>query len=192
MFEYLGVLIAVILGLALTHLVRGLAKLIHERRTVKIWWPHVLWTINMMIYVLAIWFGMYWWNTLKEWSILEFFFIAAYCTVMFLLASLLYPPEFPDHLSCERHFFDNKQWFFSILIAAYLLDIPETLVKGAAHLRAVPREYIFYVPAILLIAVVGMISNNRRVQAALPVAWLAATLAYLLLETQMNTIVAAG
>jgi hypothetical protein len=34
MFEYLGILIAVILGLALTHLVRGLAKLIHERRTV--------------------------------------------------------------------------------------------------------------------------------------------------------------
>jgi hypothetical protein len=33
--EYLGVLIAVILGLSLTHLLRGLSKLIHMRRTIN-------------------------------------------------------------------------------------------------------------------------------------------------------------
>ena len=183
MFEYLGVLIAVILGLALTHLVRGLAKLIHERRKVRVWWPHVLWSINMIIYVLGIWFGMFWWNSLKVWSIQEFFFIASYCTVIFLLASLLYPPEFPDHLSCERHFFDNKSWFFGIQFLAFLLDIPETVAKGTAHLRDMPREYVFYIPVILGICVIGLANNNRRVQAALPVAWLIATLSYLTLTS---------
>jgi hypothetical protein len=183
MFEYLGVLVAVILGLALTHLVRGLAKLIHERRSVLVWWPHVLWSINMIIYVLGIWFGMFWWNGLKEWSIQQFFFIAGYCTVIFLLASLLYPPEFPDHLSCERHFFDNKAWFFGIQFLAFLLDIPETVVKSTAHLRDVPREYVFYIPVILIICVIGLASNNRRIQAALPIAWLAATLSYLTLTS---------
>ena len=182
MFEYLGVLIAVILGLALTHLVSGLARLINERRTVRVWWPHVLWSVNMIIYVLGIWFGMFWWNSLKEWSIQEFFFIATYCTVIFLLASLLYPPEFPDR-SCERHFIDNKKWFFGIQFLAFLLDIPETLAKSTAHLRDVPREYVFYIPIILGFCVIGLVSNNRRVQAALPVAWLVATLSYLTLTS---------
>jgi hypothetical protein len=54
----LGVLIAVILGLSITHLLRGLSKL----------------------------------NT---WSVEGFFAIAAYCSVMFVLSSMLYPPDFP-------------------------------------------------------------------------------------------------
>ena len=49
MFEYLGVLIAVILGLSLTHLLRGLSKLIHLRRTCRVYWVQVVWTINILI-----------------------------------------------------------------------------------------------------------------------------------------------
>ena len=126
---------------------------------------------------------MFWWNSLKVWSIQEFFFISSYCTVIFLLASLLYPPKLPEHLSCERHFFDNKSWFFGIQILAFLLDIPETVAKSTAHLRDVPREYAFYIPVILGICVIGLATDNRRVQAALPVAWLVATLSYLTLTS---------
>ena len=32
-FEYLGVLLSVILGLGLTHLLAGLSKIIHHRKT---------------------------------------------------------------------------------------------------------------------------------------------------------------
>jgi uncharacterized membrane protein len=69
MFEYLGVLIAVILGLSLTHLLRGLVKLIHMRRTIKPYWVQVVWTVNILLYVLAVWWGMFWWNRLESWSI---------------------------------------------------------------------------------------------------------------------------
>jgi hypothetical protein len=36
-----GVLIAVILGLSLTHLLRGLSKVIHMRRTIKPYWVQI-------------------------------------------------------------------------------------------------------------------------------------------------------
>jgi len=188
MFEYLGILIAVILGLALTHLVRGLAKLIYMRRTAKIWWPHVLWTVNIMIFVLVLWWGMFWWNNLHEWTILEFFFIATYCTTLFLLASMLYPPEFPQRMDCERYFLDNKKWFFGIQIVAWLLDVPETLAKSFTHLRDVPPQYIVYIPAMLAICAIGIASNSRRVQGFLAVAWLVATLSYVTL-TSLDKIV---
>lgn len=125
MFDYLGVLVAVILGLSLTHLLRGLSKLIQQRRTVKPYWVHVVWTINILIYVLAIWWGMFWWTKLQVWTIEEFFYIALYCIVLFMLASMLYPAESPHDLDCEEYFFANKSWFFGIQLAAWLLDIPE-------------------------------------------------------------------
>jgi len=103
MFEYLGVLIAVILGLSLTHLLRGLSRLIHMRRTVKPYWVQIVWTVNILIYVLAVWWGMFWWNRLQAWSIEEFFAIAAYCVVLFMLSSMLYPPECPVDL-CHPDF----------------------------------------------------------------------------------------
>jgi hypothetical protein len=189
MFEYLGILIAVILGLALTHLVRGLSKLIHTRRTAKIWWPHILWTINILIFVLGAWWGMFWWNGLREWTIQQFFFITTYCTTLFLLASMLYPPECPDDIDCERHFLDNKNWFFGIQIVAWLLDVVETIAKSVSHLRDVPPQYVAFIPAMLAICIMGMVSKSRRVQAFLAVAWPAVVLSYLTL-TALDKIVA--
>jgi hypothetical protein len=183
MFEYLGVLIAVILGLSITHLLRGLSKLIHLRGTVKIYWVHVVWTVNILIYVLGVWWGMFWWNKLNTWTIEEFFGIAAYCSVMFMLSSMLYPPDFPNDLNFEDYFFKNKSWFFGFGILAFLLDIPETLSKGIGHLRDVPMQYAFYIPAILIICVTGMYSKSRRLQGVLCIAWLLATVCYVTLTT---------
>jgi uncharacterized membrane protein YfhO len=189
MFEYLGILIAVILGLALTHLVRGLSRLIHNRRTAKIWWPHALWTVNILIFVLGVWWGMFWWNSLHEWTIQQFFFIAGYCTILFLLSSMLYPPECPDDIDYERYFLDNKNWFFSIQLVAWLFDIAESLAKDATHLRNVPPQYVAFFPVVLAICVTGLVSKNRRVHAFLAVAWLVAVLSYLTL-TALDKIVA--
>ena len=189
MFEYLGILIAVILGLSLTHLLRGLAKLIHLRRDAKIYWVHIVWTVNMLIYVLAVWWGMYWWTHLHDWTILEFFFIAGYCTVLFMLASILYPTECLPGEDFEHYFYANKSWFFGTQILAFLLDIPETLAKAGAHQREVPLEYFIFIPLILAINVAALVTDKRRIHAVLCVAWLAVMIWYLTF-TSIDTIIA--
>ncbi len=133
-------LIAVILGLSLTHLLRGLSKLIHMRRTIKPYWVQIVWTVNILVYVLAVWWGMFWWNKLESWSIEEFFAIAAYCSVLFMLSSMLYPPEFPNDLDFKDYFFTNKSWFFGILILATLLDVPETATQNLINPEAAGRS----------------------------------------------------
>ncbi len=188
MFDYFAVLISVILGLALTHVLRGLAKLIQMRREVKPYWVHVLWSFNVIIWVLAIWWGMFWWRGLQEWTVEWFYFMAAYAILQFMWASMLYPPEFPDGLDCEDHFFSNRYWFFGIQSAVLLMDIPETLVKGAEHLRAVPHQYLFLSASLLAITLVAMLSSRRRVHALLSIAWLVATLGYLFFIPLMSRI----
>jgi hypothetical protein len=183
MFDYLGVLISVVLGLALTHVLRGLAKLIQLRHEVRPYWVHVLWTANVVIYVLGIWFGMYWWKGLEVWTVEWFFFIAGYAVVIFMWASMLYPPEFSSGLQCEAYFFGNRRWFFGFQLAVVLLDIPETLYKQTTHLRMVPSQYIVVIPAFLIITLAGLLSGNRRLHAVLPIAWLVTILSYLFLTS---------
>jgi hypothetical protein len=178
-FSYLGVLISVIFGLALAHLLRGLSKLIQIRQTVRIYWVHVLWTFNLLLYVLGLWWGMYWWNNLQEWTTELFLFLTSYSIVVFVMSSLLYPAEFPADMDFEDYYYRNHRWFFGLLTLASVLDIPETLLKGAANLRAVPPQYVLFVPTIITIAAIGTLSRDRRVHALLAVAWLAAMLAYM-------------
>jgi hypothetical protein len=190
MFDYLAILICVIFGLALTHLLLGASRLIQIRHGVRFYWVQLVWTLNVTLYLLAVWWGMFWWKHLTDWTIQQFFFLTFYSIVLFLLASMLFPHECGDGLDCEEHFFRNKSWFFGIQLFAFLLDIPETLSKSYAGLRGVPHEYLVFLPLMLAINVIGLVSKNRRVHGALAVLWLLAFVVYCT-TTSMDRIVAA-
>ena len=190
MFDYLGILISIILGLALTHLLMGLSRLIQSPRTVRIYWVQIVWTANVLIYVLAVWWGMFWWKHLQAWTVQQFLFLSAYAIVLFMLASMLFPHEWKEDVDFEQHFFRNKTWFFGIQLLAFLMDIPETLAKSADHLRDVPREYLVFLPVMIGFNVIGLVTANRRIHAVLGVTWLAVFVAYITL-TALDKIVAA-
>ncbi len=183
MFDYFGVLISVIMGLALTHLLRGLGRLMQLRHEAQPYWVHIVWTVNALIYVLAIWWGMYWWKDLQDWSAAWFFFIAAYAIVLFMWAYMLFPQEFSPDVNFESYFYANRRWLFGIQTFMCLMDIPETLRKGAMHLRPTPAPYPLFIASLLLISVVGLVTSRRRVHAVLCVAWLVIVLCYMFLST---------
>ena len=96
MFDYFGVLISVIFGLALTHLLRGLGRLIQKRHETRLYWVHIVWTINLVLFVLAIWWGMYWWKGLQDWTIGLFAFISGYAVVISCGRTCCIRPSFPQ------------------------------------------------------------------------------------------------
>lgn len=183
MFEYIGVLISVILGLGMTHLAVGMSKLIQERETVRHYWVHILWTLNVLIHILAIWWGMYWWNDLPEWTVFQYLFITVYSVVLFLLAAMLYPWDMSKNEDFRDYFFRNRVWFFSIMLVAWLIDIPETLFKSTSSLRETPTDYAFFISSLLVICCVGIVTANRRVHAVLPFAWMLIVVGYLSFTT---------
>jgi hypothetical protein len=171
-FEYLGVLISVIMGLGITHLAIGASKLVQNRDQCKPYVPHSLWAIAILVYILIIWWGMYWWSNHTNWSAFEFLFITLYALTLFFLSALLFPHDMDRDIDIEAYFFKQRRWFFSALIVAWLLDIPETMLKGAAGLRDVPAAYGFFIASHIGIATVGLITENRAVHFALPIVWL--------------------
>ena len=50
LFEYLGILISVVMGLGITHLLIGVSKTIHLRRTLRIYWVHSVWSVNLLFF----------------------------------------------------------------------------------------------------------------------------------------------
>lgn len=171
-FEYIGVLISVIMGLAITHLAVGASKLIQNRDTARLCLPHALWTLNVLLYILMIWWSMFWWSGLEDWSAFYYLGITLYAIVLFLMSAMLYPYDMEKDIDIEAYFFKNRGWFFALMVVAWLLDIPETLAKDITDLRAVPPRYLVFALSMIGLAIIGIATPNRQVHTALPIAWL--------------------
>lgn len=182
-FEYLGVFISVVLGLGVTHVLTGVSKTIHHRETIRAYWVQLVWAGNTLVYIIAVWWGMFSWSSLGQWSFFQFLFIITYAIALFLLASLLFPWDLPSDLDFRRHFYSNRRWFFGILFVARSLDIPETLVKAQGGIRALPPAYVAWVSVLLILAAIAIWTPNRRYHAFYAVFWLVWVLGYVSLNT---------
>jgi hypothetical protein len=182
-FEYIGVLVSVIMGLGITHLATGATKLIQHRDQVKFYLPHTLWTVNVLVFILLIWWGMFWWSGHEKWYAYEYLFITLYAIVLFFLSSMLYPWDMDKDIDVREYFFRNRLWFFGALLLAWCLDIPETMLKAYAGLRPLPQEYFLFVGLHIAIAVIGLSTRRHLVHLVLPILWFMLTVYYVLLST---------
>ncbi len=179
LFEYLGLLISVVMGLGITHLLTGVSKVIQHRDTVRIYWVHIVWTANILLYIVVIWWGLFWWSKLPEWSFFEFLFVTLYAITLFLLAALLYPWDIPSDFDFREYFLENRVWFFGLQAIAWCIDVPETLLKADMGLRDLPQHYLFFFATMFLLCLVGAFTRNRRYHGFFAVFWLCALLSYL-------------
>ena len=61
MFEYLTVFISVIVGLAITSLFTNVIRVIHGRHRAVVYWPRLVWALNIFAWTIA-----FWWFTLAH------------------------------------------------------------------------------------------------------------------------------
>lgn len=178
-FEYLGVILSVIMGLGVTHILAGVSKTIHHRKTVKFYWVQTLWAFNILIYIVSIWWGMFWWSGQADWTYFQFLMLILYAILLFLSASLIFPWDFADDFDFEAHFYDTRPWFFAVLASAWTIDIPETVAKSDGGLRGLPEAYLAFVISHIVLSVAAAIWPNRLFHKVYAVAWLVFTVGYL-------------
>ena len=161
----------------------GASKVIQHRDSIRFYWVHAAWTVNVLIYILVIWWGMFWWSSLAEWTFYQFLFVTLYAIVIFLLAAMLYPWDVATDFDYEAYFFKNRAWFFGLFVVAWCIDVPETILKAGMGLRELPQGYLFFISAIAALSLVAAITGNRRFHGIFAVLWLLMMLAYLGLTT---------
>ncbi len=182
-FEYLGVILSVIMGLGVTHILAGLSKTIHQRKTIKPYWVQSLWAVNVLIYIVTIWWGMFWWSAQEEWSYFLFLLLILYAIFLFLAASLIFPWDFPDDFDFEHHYYETRPWFFSVFAMAWCIDIPETMTKSATGLRGLPDAYLAMVIPQLTLSVVAAVWPNKTYHKIYAIFWPVFTVGYLSITT---------
>jgi len=157
-FEFLSVLISILIGFGLTHLLSGLGRAFHFRLKNKMDAVHIAWTTTIFfVFVLNWWIFLLWRDT-GTWTFPTFFTIVLWTISMYTLALALYPPHLPEDVSYRDLFETNRTWFLSMFTIMCLLDI---LVTGQRE-GAIPELfYLAFVGHYALIGAIGIVFRNR-------------------------------
>jgi len=179
-FEYVFVLASVIIGLAITHLLQGVAGVIQQRDGKPLYWVHLVW-VGFMFLTLAFW---WWWEfrfqQVQTWTFPIYFFVLLYAVLMYVICAMLFPRDLDGFESWKDYHYARRGWFFGLAVVAQPMDVMDTWLKGSEHLAALGAEYWIAKAVIVAGYVVAIAWRNERYHAAFALASVAYQLSYVL------------
>jgi hypothetical protein len=131
-FEYITVLISIILGLGITQIISGIADLIHNSSRVRIYWPHLLLILLVFFLHVQEWWAIYDLKTHGAWRLPVFLFVSLYPINLFILARILFPTGITESvIDLKKFYYENfRKFYFFILLLAAVSAIENIFVHG--------------------------------------------------------------
>jgi hypothetical protein len=163
-FEYLAVLVSLILGLGITHLLSGVGRMIHRRGQYKLDAAHLLWTAATFWILILNWWVFFESRRFEEWSFSLFLIVIVWAVLFFLMAVVLYPPDMSEGEDYAAVFERNRTWFLGLFVASSVSDIALTASRGDI---LEPPTYLPFVVHLAVLGALGIVIKSRRFQVAL-------------------------
>jgi hypothetical protein len=115
-FEYIAVLVSIILGLGVTQIITGVAHFIHTGNKVKVYWPHLLMIIIVFLFHLQEWWVFWEYKDIKVWKMSTFLFVLLYPITLFVQARLLFPfDNFDEETDLRLFYYENYRYYFLLI-----------------------------------------------------------------------------
>ncbi len=171
-YEYLTVFVSVILGLAVVHLLSGVSLILDTRVRERVDWIHAVWTANVFITTLLVWWFNFSLTAVQEWTLLHFLNLVAYSVVLYLMSGLLYPVKGAEIIDFRAHFECNRPRFFMVWLAFQAVDFAHAALVNQALGSGWDPLRLVALGAFAVAFAIGIRSNNRAFHGALAIAWL--------------------
>jgi hypothetical protein len=161
-FEYLSVLVSIIIGLALTQLLSGLARLIQLRRRIAMHATTLCWIAILFLVDIQVWWVAFERRDSHEWMFFAFLLYLLIPICVFLLSYLVLPDlGDEDNADLRANFEDNQPWFFGLLAALPAVSLLEQgLREGGLALDVDLGVRV----VLVVLALVAMRVRNARFQ----------------------------
>jgi len=148
----------------MTRVLGGVGDMLQARSRHRIYWVHVVWIVNLFLFLVIAWWIFYRWRDQQPWNFYLFLFVLISPTVLYLASLLLFPREgnVDTAIDYKAHYYANHRAFF-ILFALFIpVDILDSLLKGLPHFLSLGPIYfasgIFYFTGLIIAAV----TRNER------------------------------
>ncbi|NJN42625.1 MAG: hypothetical protein HC811_10740 [Flammeovirgaceae bacterium] len=169
-FDYVTILISIILGLGIAQLVTGVADIIHQQERLRLYWPHILWIPIIFFLIIQEWWDIYGLREYDTWRLPVFLFISLYPIALFILTRLLFPLSLTEnsHLDFKHFYYKNYRRFFIVVVLT-------AFISGLENIFIADRGIEGILFQIIIIIVLSFIAfrkiENEFVHKIIVLAW---------------------
>jgi len=160
-FEYAAVLVSIIVGLALTQILRGVGRIVTTPDGPSPYWIHLAWTLFMFVFITG-----FWWFEINlrdvAWNQSIYYVWIIYATLLYFTCLILQPSDSIGISSYKEYFYRNRGWFFGLIIAWSLWDFVDTFVKGTSHFSELGVVYLTTMTIRIVGCSIAIATRNER------------------------------
>ncbi|HEY5972222.1 MAG TPA: hypothetical protein VIT22_09645 [Pseudoxanthomonas sp.] len=169
LYLHVRILLGMVVGLALTHLLRNFARIIDRPQRHKIYWVHALWACFMFLYLLHFWWWEFRLSHLLQWTFVLYLFVTLYALLLYLLCAVVFPEDMASHDGYRDYFFARRKWIFGLLALVFAVDLCDTWIKGEDYFHSFGLEYPMRNSLYIVGSLVAIATRNRWYHAAFAV-----------------------
>jgi hypothetical protein len=161
-FDYLSVLISIVLGLAIANVLSGLASIIAARRLIDFYWPPVAWAVWLFFIAVQHWWAQWGVRHTQQWTFIDFWLLLLTPVDLFLLSALILPQyRHGEKIDLSEWYFHNRVWFFAIVLFLPILAVAEELVRSG-HMSSLVN--LTFLIAFEIVAFCALLLKSKKAQ----------------------------
>jgi hypothetical protein len=163
LFEFLMILVSVVIGLGITEILTGWANLLRVREGVRFYWLHILFQFGVFFALLQQWWELWDMEGVGEITFVAVLTVLTPPVLLFLIAHLLFPSR-AENADLEEYYYRQSPLLWSLVIAGTVVGtfVPPLVfgyrILHPANLSGIPM---------LVICVILASSKSHRVHALL-------------------------
>lgn len=161
-YQHVVVVMSIVLGLAVTQLLRGIAQLYRTRKRVRPYWLHGAWIVLLVLFSLLLWWTYWNYRSIAEWDFFRFVLYLSPTIVFYFLTALVIPDPADPVNDLKQYYFANRVGFFgTFAVYGVLAGVTAVTVRG---LSVLDTSNVFRL-ALVLLMLLAMRSASERVHA---------------------------
>ena len=116
-FEFITVFVSLIVGFALSHILRAVSDLYEIRERVKPYWLNSLWVVTVIMWSIFTWWGLWMLSVDRiDWTYAQYWFLVMNVSSIYFFTTLVLPKATDDGtIDLEKHYYSVHKAFFSIV-----------------------------------------------------------------------------
>lgn len=159
-FSYLSVLISVILGLAVTQILKGFRGILLSRARVRIYWPVIAWAALLLLICFQHWWSMFGLRDRHDWTFLQFAMVLLNVIFIYMIAGLVFPDFFGEEVvDLKESYYAHRGWFFSLAFGTIVASLCKMVVLDG---RLPPPMNLIFHGIFGLILLIGAVTRSER------------------------------
>ena len=167
-FEYVMVLVSIIVGLGIAHILLGVGGIIdrlsRKQDGLELSLAHASWLVFCFAWLVMFWWWEYRFSTrVEDWTMGLYLFLIGYAVTLFLLQSVLVPRTWDGVTSLKDYFLERRRWFYGLLMFATILDQFDGYLKGGfEYILQTGVVNLVFVALTIPVVIIGIRTTNMR------------------------------